>query len=133
MGFAEAMVTDEGRVALAGLVYALVALLKLIPWVRSQAPLAKLATGALLGIAGGASAWAAGAALGASAITAGAAFLGAIGLHESIGKLVELVLPFVALRAPGLAAVLRPLFAPSVSADVLAAEVGLRRVAGGAP
>lgn len=113
MTLAQLLVTDEARVALAGLVYAVVALLKLIPWVRSQHPLAKLATAALLALAGGATAWAAGAALGAALLTAGAAFVGAVGLHESLGKLVELALPVVALRAPAVAAVLRALFAPS--------------------
>ncbi len=111
---AEWLTSGPGRVALAAIVYALVALAKLVPAIRDGAGKAgKLAGVALLALAAGATAWAAGAEIWTALGTTAAAAAGAVGLHEVLGGIVGAALPLVAARAPWLATLLRALLAPS--------------------
>lgn len=109
------LTSDEGRIACAAGVYGIVAVLKLVPLAEASGG-AKVLAVVALALSAGAAAWGAGASMLASLGTTLAAALGAIGLHEAVGKAVAPLLPLVVaipkVGAP-LAAVLRALLVPS--------------------
>ena len=132
--FAEALSTDGGRAALAGGVYALLALAKLIPAVRDAAtPGGKIFAVVALGLGAGAAAWSApGCSVWVAIVTACAAAGGAIAAHEVIEKVARASLPLLAAIprvGPAIAAAVRAVFVPSSPpVDAVAAERSLKSV-----
>ena len=125
------LVSDVGRIACAAIIYAVVALMKLLP-LKAASGGAKVAAVLALSLSAGAAAWGAAASLAASLGTAAAAAAGAIGLHETLGKVVATILPFVALIprvGPAIATVLRALVAPTApTVDEMAADRAAAKV-----
>lgn len=131
--FAAALSTDGGRAALAGGVYALLALAKLIPAVRDAAtPGGKIFAVVALGLGAGAAAWSApGCSVWVALVTAGAASAGAVFAHEAIEKVARLLLPVLAAIprvGPAIAAAVRAVFVPSSPPVDVAAERSLKSV-----
>ena len=114
---ADWLTSPAGRLLVPGIVYALVALLKLVP-LRAASPGAKIMTVVCLSLTAGATALGAGASPLAALGTTVAAATGAIGCHEMLGRLAEAALPLLVRLprvGPAVAAVVRALFAPSAA------------------
>lgn len=113
------LLTANGRVAVGLCLYGLIALVKLIPWVKANAtPAAKVISAVLVGLAAGATSWMRGESVWVGLATLASVTGVAIGAHEVISRAVVALAPLLKLLpgvGPAIAAALVFVFSPSSS------------------